>query len=89
MPTLYSMVNETGNRNKILEMCKFRFWLMHWIDPCSIEHSYACNESNHVANRVGSNQITDHKIDPGSYLYHNLYQIMTQICSSLCWSEHN
>jgi len=24
MPTLYSMVNETGNRNRILEMCKFR-----------------------------------------------------------------
>ena len=23
MPTLYSMVNETGNRNRILEMCKF------------------------------------------------------------------
>ena len=24
MPTLYSMTNETGNRNQILEMCKFR-----------------------------------------------------------------
>jgi len=24
MPTLYQMVNETGNRNQILEMCKFR-----------------------------------------------------------------
>ena len=23
-------------------MCKFRFWLVHWIDPRSIEHSYAC-----------------------------------------------
>jgi len=23
MPTLYSMVNETGNRNRILEMCEF------------------------------------------------------------------
>ena len=33
MPTLYSVVNETGNRNRILEMCKFRFWLVHWIDP--------------------------------------------------------
>ena len=42
MPTLYSMVNETGNRNRILEMCKFRLWLVHWIDPRSIEHSYAC-----------------------------------------------
>ena len=42
MPTLYSMVNETRNRNRILEMCKFRFWLVHWIDPRSIEHSYAC-----------------------------------------------
>jgi len=26
MPTLYSIVNETGNRNRILEMCKFRIW---------------------------------------------------------------
>ena len=26
MPTFYSMVNETGNRNRILEMCKFRIW---------------------------------------------------------------
>ena len=42
MPTLYSMVNETGYRNRILEMCKFRFWLVHWIDPRSIEHNYAC-----------------------------------------------
>ena len=24
MPTLYSMVTETGNRNRILEMCEFR-----------------------------------------------------------------
>jgi len=31
MPTLYSMVNETRNRNRILEMCKFRirFRLLH------------------------------------------------------------
>jgi len=42
MLTLYSMVNETGNRNRILEMRKLRFWLVHWIDPRSIEHSYAC-----------------------------------------------
>ena len=35
------MVNETGNRNRISETCKFRFWLVHWIDPRSIEHSYA------------------------------------------------
>ena len=27
MPTLYSMVNETKNRNRILEMCKFLIWL--------------------------------------------------------------
>ena len=27
MPTLCSMVNETGNRNRFLEMCKFRIWL--------------------------------------------------------------
>jgi len=26
MPTLYSMVNETGNRNQILEMYEFRIW---------------------------------------------------------------
>jgi len=26
MQTLYSMVYETGNRNRILEMCKFRIW---------------------------------------------------------------
>ena len=40
------MVNETGNRNQILERCKFRFWLVHWIDPRSIEHTYACCLSN-------------------------------------------
>ena len=46
MPTFYSMVNEIGNRKRILEMCKFRiriFWMckfrfriVHWIDPHSI-----------------------------------------------------
>jgi len=39
---LYSTMNETGNRNRILGMCKIRFWLVHWIDPRSIEHNYAC-----------------------------------------------
>jgi len=43
MPTLCSMVNETGNRNRILERCKIRFCLVHWIDPRSIEHNYACS----------------------------------------------
>ena len=38
MPTLYSMVNEAGNRNRILERCKIRFLLVHWIDPRSTEH---------------------------------------------------
>jgi len=28
MPTLYSMMNETGNKNRILEMCKFRIWFL-------------------------------------------------------------
>jgi len=41
MLTLYSMVNETGNRNRILEVCKFRLSLVHWIDPRSIEHNFA------------------------------------------------
>ena len=36
------MVNETGNRNQISERCRFRFWLVHWIDPGSIGHNYAC-----------------------------------------------
>jgi len=27
MPTLCSMLNETGNRNMILEMCKFWIWI--------------------------------------------------------------
>ena len=44
MPTLYWTVNETGNRNRVLERCKIRFWLVHWIDPRSIEHNYACFE---------------------------------------------
>jgi len=35
-------VNETGNTNRILEMCKFQFRLVHWIYQCSTEHSYAC-----------------------------------------------
>jgi len=51
MLTLYSMVNETGNRNPILEMCKFPFRLLHWIDPCSIEHSYACIK--HQPDKIG------------------------------------
>jgi len=42
MPTLYSMVSETGNRNQIIERCKIRFWLVRWIDPRSIEHNYVC-----------------------------------------------
>ena len=27
-------------------MCKFQFRLVHWIDPHSIEHSYACSWSS-------------------------------------------
>jgi len=27
-------------------MCKFRFRLVHWIDPHSIEHGYACSVNN-------------------------------------------
>ena len=42
MQTFLSIVYETENRNRVLEMCKFRFRLVHWIDPRSIEHSYAC-----------------------------------------------
>jgi len=30
------------SRLDILLMCKFRFRLVHWIDPRSTEHSYAC-----------------------------------------------
>jgi len=48
MPTLYSMVNETENRNQILAMCKCRFLLVHWIDPSSIEHNCACFPSVRV-----------------------------------------
>ena len=33
---------QTGSSLPILEMCKFRFRLVHWIDPSSIEHIYAC-----------------------------------------------
>jgi len=41
MPTLYSMVTETGNRNRILEMCEFRIWfrlgitatILYWFSP--------------------------------------------------------
>jgi len=40
-------VNKTGNRNRILERCKIRFWLVHWIDPHSIEHNYACMTNFH------------------------------------------
>jgi len=36
-------VNESENRNQILEMCKCRFLLVHWIDPSSIEHNCACS----------------------------------------------
>ena len=59
MPTLYSMANETGNRNQILEMCKFRLWLAHWIEPRSIEHSYACSKQQlnaHYADNTTVNQ---------------------------------
>jgi len=40
MPTLYSMVNETKNRNRILEMCKFhfRFRLVHCGTITSVAH---------------------------------------------------
>ena len=31
-----------GNKNYILEMCRFRFTLAHWIDSRSTEHSCAC-----------------------------------------------
>jgi len=40
MPTLYSMVNETGNRNWNLEMCKFRIWFrsLHCGTITSVTH---------------------------------------------------
>jgi len=41
MPTLYSIVNnETGNRNRNLEMCKFRirFQLVHCGTITSVTH---------------------------------------------------
>jgi len=53
------MANETGNRNQILEMCKFRLWLAHWIEPRSIEHSYACSKQQlnaHYADNTTVNQ---------------------------------
>ena len=49
MPTLYSMVNETRNRNRILEMCKFqfRFRLVHCgiittVLCCGFSPNFAC-----------------------------------------------
>jgi len=51
MLTLHSVVNETANRNQILEICKLRFRLVHWIDPRSIEHNYACWKSKIVFTR--------------------------------------
>jgi len=42
MPTLCSMVNETGNRNRILEMCEFRIWL-RLISTSTILHRFSPN----------------------------------------------
>ena len=35
MPTLYSVVSETGNRNRILEMCEFEFRIWFRLDITS------------------------------------------------------
>ena len=43
MPTLCSMVNETGNRNRILEMCKFRIWIRLGITSTIILHRFSSN----------------------------------------------
>ena len=50
--TLYSMVHETGNRNRILEMCKFRirFRLVHCRTITSVIHSGFC-QILHVAQK--------------------------------------
>ena len=42
MPTLYLMVNETGNRNMILEMCKFRILIRLGITS-TILHRFSSN----------------------------------------------
>jgi len=42
MPTLYSMVNESGNRNRILEMCKFRIRIQLRITS-TIPHQFSPN----------------------------------------------
>ena len=41
MLTLYSMVNETGNRNRILEMCKFRFFVSA-LDRAALDRTQLC-----------------------------------------------
>jgi len=38
MPTLYSMVTETGNRNRILEMCEFHIWFRLGITSTILYH---------------------------------------------------
>ena len=37
---------------------QFQFWLVHWIDPCSIEHNYACfNHRSHQNTLKGDMQL--------------------------------
>ena len=51
------MLNEIRNINRILEMCKFRFRLVHWIDPRSIEHNYACWSGNRLSSSAESSSM--------------------------------
>jgi len=43
MPTLYAMANETVNRNRILEMCKFRIWFLLGITSTIILYRFSQN----------------------------------------------
>jgi len=55
MPTLYSMVTETGNRNRILEMCEFWIWFRLGITS-TILYRFS---SNFARNVVASTPICD------------------------------
>ena len=55
MPTLYPMVNETGNRNWILEMCKFRIWFRLSITArilCRFSPNFACGSEMWLLRRL-------------------------------------
>ena len=92
MPTLYSVVNETRNRNHILELCKFQlpFWLMH-CQTISSAIRYQFSQILHEAKKCGcfdAYSLSVGALDRPTCSRTQLCLLWYRISSSNLWTWH-